>query len=203
MKTRVLIIEDDAAMRDMLTVGLDTRDFEVVAKESAIAGLATLATGPFDVVITDIHMQGTDGLELCRTLSASHPHLPVIVITGFGSMDTAISALRAGAVDFLAKPFELEALESAIGRGLALRTQTMSALDAVQDGKPFITLDDLEKRYILRVVEALKGNRSLSAQTLGLDRKTLYRKLLQYSGRARTKSQTAGAPKPETSLGQT
>lgn len=188
MKQRVLVIEDDANMRDMLAVSLKRRDFEVVAKESAISGLATLATGPFDIVVTDINMRGTDGIELCRTLASSHPNLPVIVITAFGSMDTAIAALRAGAVDFLPKPFELEALEGAIDRALEARAHPKTAAEDVQSDDQFITLDDLEKRYILRVVEALNGNRSLAAQTLGLDRKTLYRKLLLYSGRSKTKS---------------
>jgi DNA-binding NtrC family response regulator len=201
MKHRVLIIEDDANMRDMLAVSLKRRDFEVVAKESAITGLAALATSPFDIVVTDINMRGTDGIELCRTLASSHPNLPVIVITAFGSMDTAIAALRAGAVDFLPKPFELEALEGAIDRALEARTHPKSAAEDVQSEDQFITLDDLEKRYILRVVEALNGNRSLAAQTLGLDRKTLYRKLLLYSGRS--KSKVSSAPKPEASdLGQ-
>lgn len=188
MKHRVLIIEDDANMRDMLAVSLKRRDFDVVAKESAITGLAALATSPFDIVVTDINMRGTDGIELCRTLASSHPNLPVIVITAFGSMDTAIAALRAGAVDFLPKPFELEALEGAIDRALEARAHPKSPADDVQGDDQFITLDDLEKRYILRVVEALNGNRSLAAQTLGLDRKTLYRKLLLYSGRAKPKS---------------
>ena len=198
MKQRVLIIEDDANMRDMLAVSLKRRDFEVVAKESAITGLAALATGPFDIVVTDINMRGTDGIELCRTLASSHPNLPVIVITAFGSMDTAIAALRAGAVDFLPKPFELEALEGAIDRALEARAQPKTAADEVQNDDQFITLDDLEKRYILRVVEALNGNRSLAAQTLGLDRKTLYRKLLLYSGRTKAKS---ASPKPDAMTG--
>ena len=196
MKHRVLIIEDDANMRDMLAVSLKRRDFEVVAKESAITGLAALATSPFDIVVTDINMRGTDGIELCRTLASSHPALPVIVITAFGSMDTAIAALRAGAVDFLPKPFELEALEGAIDRALEARAHPKTAAEDVQGDDQFITLDDLEKRYILRVVEALNGNRSLAAQTLGLDRKTLYRKLLLYSGRSKSKS---SAPKPDMS----
>jgi DNA-binding NtrC family response regulator len=199
MKQHVLVIEDDANMRDMLAVSLKRRDFEVVAKESAITGLAALATGPFDIVVTDINMRGTDGIELCRTLASSHPNLPVIVITAFGSMDTAIAALRAGAVDFLPKPFELEALEGAIDRALEIeaRAHPKTAAEDVQSDDQFITLDDLEKRYILRVVEALNGNRSLAAQTLGLDRKTLYRKLLLYSGRSKTKS---APPKPEAML---
>jgi DNA-binding NtrC family response regulator len=197
MKQRVLIIEDDANMRDMLAVSLQRREFDVVGSDSATTGLEALSSAKFDVVVTDINMRGTDGIELCRKLSATHPELPVIVITAFGSMDTAIAALRAGAVDFLPKPFELEDLSSAIDKALHARSNGKPDAEGAQGDEKFITLDDLEKRYILRVVEALNGNRSLAAQTLGLDRKTLYRKLLLYSGqpkgKARSQSQPAAA----------
>lgn len=188
MKQRVLIIEDDANMREMLVVSLQRREFEAVGSDSAAAGLDTLQGSKFDVVVTDINMRGTDGIELCRKLSATHPELPVIVITAFGSMDTAIAALRAGAVDFLPKPFELEDLSAAIDKALAPKVPGKTGAEDLQGDEKFITLDDLEKRYILRVVEALNGNRSLAAQTLGLDRKTLYRKLLLYSGQPKGKA---------------
>jgi DNA-binding NtrC family response regulator len=184
MKRRVLIIEDDAQMRDMLAVSLRRRDFEATCSESATAGLEALTGAKFDVVVTDINMRGLDGIEFCRRVAGTHPDLPVIVITAFGSMDTAIAALRAGAVDFIPKPFELEALTAAVERALEPRTRS-AAVEELQNESEFVTLDDLERRYILRVVEALNGNRSLAAQTLGLDRKTLYRKLLLYSGKTK------------------
>lgn len=193
MKRRVLIIEDDANMRDMLAVSLQRRGFETTSSDSAPAGLAALGQTKHDVVVTDINMRGQDGIELCRQLAESHPDLPTIVITAFGSMDTAIAALRAGAVDFLPKPFELEALSAAVDKALDHRAAAngtnghKSAAEDVQADDQFITLDALERRYILRVVEALNGNRSLAAQTLGLDRKTLYRKLLLYSGQHKSK----------------
>jgi DNA-binding NtrC family response regulator len=190
MKRRVLIIEDDANMRDMLAVSLQRRDFEAVCSDSAAAGLGALTGSKFDVVVTDINMRGTDGIELCRRLAETHPELPVIVITAFGSMDTAIAALRAGAVDFLPKPFELEALATAIEKALEPRQPQKNGAEDLQADDQFITLDALERRYILRVVEALNGNRSLAAQTLGLDRKTLYRKLLLYSGQPKVKART-------------
>jgi DNA-binding NtrC family response regulator len=197
MKRRVLIIEDDGNMRDMLAVSLQRRDFEAVCCDGATAAFGAVSEGKFDVVVTDINMRGTDGIEVCRQLAHSHPDLPVIVITAFGSMDAAIGALRAGAVDFLPKPFELEALAAAIDKALEPRTGAKSAADEVQSDDQFITLDALERRYILRVVEALNGNRSLAAQTLGLDRKTLYRKLLLYSGQSKVRTraqQPAQAP---------
>jgi DNA-binding NtrC family response regulator len=194
MKRRVLIIEDDANMRDMLAVSLQRRDFEAVCADSAATGLGALSGSKFDVVVTDINMRGTDGIELCAKLAETHPEMPVIVITAFGSMDTAIAALRAGAVDFLPKPFELEALANAIEKALEPKAPQKTAADDLQNDDQFITLDALERRYILRVVEALNGNRSLAAQTLGLDRKTLYRKLLLYSGQPKVKARQEQVP---------
>lgn len=196
MKRRVLIIEDDAQMRDMLAVSLRRRDFEATCCESATAGLETLSASKFDVVVTDINMRGLDGIEFCKRVASSHPDLPVIVITAFGSMDSAIAALRAGAVDFIPKPFELDTLAAAIERHsekpAAPANRRAAFMEELEKETEFVTLDDLERRYILRVVEALNGNRSLAAQTLGLDRKTLYRKLLLYSGKA--KSEAAAQP---------
>jgi DNA-binding NtrC family response regulator len=198
MKRRVLIIEDDAQMRDMLAISLRRSDFETITSESATAGLEALQSSKFDVVVTDINMRGLDGIEFCRRVAGTHPDLPVIVITAFGSMDTAIAALRAGAVDFIPKPFELEALTAAVQRALEPRGRS-AAVEELQKENEFVTLDDLERRYILRVVEALNGNRSLAAQTLGLDRKTLYRKLLLYSGKTKAGGKAQNAqPEPAT-----
>lgn len=197
MKRRVLIIEDDAQMRDMLAISLRRSDFEAITSESATAGLEALQSSKFDVVVTDINMRGLDGIEFCRRVAGTHPELPVIVITAFGSMDTAIAALRAGAVDFIPKPFELEALTAAVQRALEPRGRS-AAVEELQKENEFVTLDDLERRYILRVVEALNGNRSLAAQTLGLDRKTLYRKLLLYSGKTKAGGKAQTAPQPAT-----
>ena len=195
MKRRVLIIEDDAQMRDMLAVSLRRRDFDATCCESATTGLEALSASKFDVVVTDINMRGLDGIEFCKRVASSHPDLPVIVITAFGSMDSAIAALRAGAVDFIPKPFELDTLAAAIERhsDKPASTNGRSAfVEELEKETEFVTLDDLERRYILRVVEALNGNRSLAAQTLGLDRKTLYRKLLLYSGK--TKNEPSSQP---------
>jgi len=192
MKRRVLIIEDDANMRDMLVVSLQRRGYEAEGADGATSALAALVQAKFDVVVTDINMRGTGGIELCQQLAQSHPELPVIVITAFGSMDTAIAALRAGATDFLPKPFELEAFAAAVEKALEPKPANgkTPADEELQQDSQFITLDALERRYILRVVEALNGNRSLAAQTLGLDRKTLYRKLLLYSGQTKSRPRT-------------
>jgi DNA-binding NtrC family response regulator len=121
MSRRILIVDDDEAMREMLCARLARRDFDVVAVESCGAAIEQLGAARFDVVVTDIQMRGPTGIELCEWITANRPVVPVVVITAFGSMDTAIAAIRAGAHDFLPKPFEVEELLFRLERALRHR----------------------------------------------------------------------------------
>lgn len=116
MRGEILVLDDDPAMRHMLEGGLQRRDFAVQSRGSADAGLELLRERDFDVVVTDLNMRGMGGIELCERLRASRPDVPVVVITAFGSLDSAVQAIRAGAYDFLNKPFELEALALVLDR---------------------------------------------------------------------------------------
>ena len=121
MPTRVLFVDDERSVCDWAVAGLGKRGFTVVACTSAAAALAALEGADFDVAVTDLHMPGLDGLALCERILANRTDLPVIVITAFGSMDGAVAAIRAGAYDFLSKPFETEALIIAIERAVQNR----------------------------------------------------------------------------------
>lgn len=118
MSHQILIVEDDVAMAQLLVEGLQRRGYLARAVHAAEPALTALAEHDFQAVITDVNMKGLNGLELCQRIVAEHPGVPVLVITAFGSMDTAIRAIRAGAYDFLTKPFELEAIALAIGRAV-------------------------------------------------------------------------------------
>ncbi|MFZ5445933.1 MAG: sigma-54-dependent transcriptional regulator [Myxococcota bacterium] len=116
--THILIVEDDKAMAQILVEGLARRGYQARAAHDGAAALTALKEQDFEAVVTDLNMKGMDGLTLCERVVSDHPGLPVLVITAFGSMDTAIKAMRAGAYDFLTKPFELEALALALGRAV-------------------------------------------------------------------------------------
>jgi two-component system response regulator HydG len=118
-KARVLVVDDDAAMCAMLETRLGRR-FDVVTRTSGADALSLVGREDFDVLVTDISMKGTTGIELCRRVNETRPNLPVILMTAFGSMSTAIEAIRAGAYDFLPKPFETDQLILAIERGVTL-----------------------------------------------------------------------------------
>ncbi len=120
MKARVLIVDDDAGMRDMLAARLTIRGYQVTTHSTGAAAIDAVQGGEVEVVVSDVNMKGMDGVELCKRVLEHRPQLPVILITAFGSMDLAIQAIRAGAYDFLPKPFEIDQLALAIERGVTL-----------------------------------------------------------------------------------
>jgi two-component system response regulator HydG len=118
MKSKVLIVDDDTSMCELLAEGLVQHGYEARWNASPHEALAQLAEHEFDVVLTDINMRDMSGLELCQKATETHPELPVIVITAFGSMETAVQAIRAGAYDFITKPFDIDVVAIAIERAV-------------------------------------------------------------------------------------
>jgi len=121
---RVLIVDDDREMGALLGERLAHRGFDVHVESSPEEALERLAAHDFEVVVTDVKMHGLSGIELCERVTASRPDIPVLVITAFGSLDTAIAAIRAGAHDFMTKPFEVEELAFRLDRALQHRRLT-------------------------------------------------------------------------------
>jgi two-component system response regulator AtoC len=121
MKGRVLVVDDDKSMTELLSERLRKRQFDVTtAQGAAEARVAFDAAGP-EVVVTDLNMPGQSGIQFCEWVVTNRSDTPVIVITAFGSLDTAIAAIRAGAYDFITKPFEIDVLAIALERALKHR----------------------------------------------------------------------------------
>jgi two-component system response regulator AtoC len=123
---RLLVVDDDAEMCALLVAGLTKSGFEVVSQTSGDAALALLETADFDAIVADLNMPGTSGLDVCSWVAANRPDTPAIVITAFGSLETAVEAIRAGAYDFVTKPFEIEAIRLTVRRAVGfhrLRTE--------------------------------------------------------------------------------
>ena len=95
MTARVLIIDDEPTMCEMLADALALRGHETAWRLSAEQAYQLLEERGFDVVITDLNMNGMNGLELCERVAANHPDVPVIVVTAYGSMESAVAAIRA------------------------------------------------------------------------------------------------------------
>ncbi|MCE9572411.1 MAG: sigma-54 dependent transcriptional regulator [Deltaproteobacteria bacterium] len=124
MKGRVLIVDDEREMIALLERGLVRRGFAVGVASSGEAALAYLADHDVDVVITDLNLGAMSGLVLTERIVANRPGVPVIVLTAFGSLESAIGAIRVGAYDFLSKPIELETLVLVVERAIRHRQLT-------------------------------------------------------------------------------
>jgi two-component system, NtrC family, response regulator AtoC len=136
MKGTILVVDDDRALCELVDVGLRKAGFEVTWTTDPSTTLRMVETVAPDAVVTDLNMQGVHGLELCEQIVSAWPDLPVIFITAFGSLETAIAAIRAGAYDFITKPFELDALVIAVERAVqhrSLRAEVRRLRRAVDD----------------------------------------------------------------------
>ena len=140
MPGRVLVVDDEKSMVALLSTGLGKRGYSVIAKNSADEALAALRDDEVDVVVTDLNMPGMNGLELCRRIADNRPDVPVIVLTAFGSFETAVEAIRAGAYDFVTKPVQLEPLALSVERAVqhrALRAEVRQLRRAVEVDRGF------------------------------------------------------------------
>jgi len=143
-KTVIHVVDDDAAMRDSLAFLLDVNGFQPKTYESANAFLSAAATGAASCVISDIRMPGLSGIELVRALKSRGEACPVILITGHGDVALAVEAMKAGAVDFIEKPFDDAALLSAIRA--ALDTRSAKQGDSAAKKEAEARLADLSPR---------------------------------------------------------
>jgi DNA-binding NtrC family response regulator len=137
MQRSVLIVDDDRSTCSLVEVGLRPEGYAVSSATSGKEALHVLEAEEVDVVLTDLNMGGMSGIDLCREIAQRHANVPVIVVTAFGSMETAIAAIRAGAYDFVTKPFEMEALALAVERAFRhreLRAEVRRLRAAVGEG---------------------------------------------------------------------
>ncbi len=123
---RILLADDEANIRRVLGALLEKNGFEVHAEpdgEAALGRVRTSPSGTFDAVISDIRMPRLDGMGLLRALLQEDPQLPVVLLTAHGSVDSAVEAVKAGAFDYLEKPFDIEQVKQVLGRAVATRAR--------------------------------------------------------------------------------
>jgi two-component system response regulator HydG len=140
MDRRILIIDDDRSMCEVLEAELRRRDFDVTWVTAPQEALTRFERQDFGLVVTDMNMADMSGVELCKQLLNRRDDIPVIVITAFANMETAIAAIRAGAYDFVTKPFDMDELALTIERGLkhrALREEVKRLRKAVDETQRF------------------------------------------------------------------
>jgi nitrogen regulation protein NR(I) len=138
-KTRILVIEDDASVAGSLKKELDAEGYEATVAYRGDDGLKAATEGAFDVVLTDFKMPGLTGLDLVSQIHAAKPKLPIILMTAFGTTETAIEATRLGAFDYVLKPFEMPELLQVVSKaaacnGLSSELLELSGAGSTQPG---------------------------------------------------------------------
>jgi two-component system, NtrC family, response regulator len=121
MPGSILFIDDDPAGREVALFNLRKAGYSVTSASDGREGLDTFAAEPFDLVITDLKMPGISGMEVLRAVRARAPEVPVLVITAFGNIETAVSAMKEGAYDFIGKPFHRDQLLLSVEKALERR----------------------------------------------------------------------------------
>src|SRR5215813_2568914 len=140
MRGRVLIVDDEREMCELLRQGLTRRGFATVERTSAAEAFALIEAEDFDAVVTDLNMRGMNGAELCERIVVNRPDIPVVVITAFGSLEMAMAAIRAGAYDFVNKPVDMDALALVLERAVrhrALQDQVKTLSEALAQSQHF------------------------------------------------------------------
>lgn len=143
MPGRVLIVDDDRSMCEMIEADLTSRGIQSEWRTSAEEAVRLVSEKPFDVVLTDLQMPGMNGLALCERIVANRPDIPVVVMTAFGSLQTAVAAIRVGAYDFVSKPVELDMLALTLERAIqhrSLSEQVRALSDRVAESNRFSKL---------------------------------------------------------------
>jgi DNA-binding NtrC family response regulator len=159
----ILVVEDDAAMRDLLTEELSDAGYSVQAAASAAAGLEIARAERFDLVVTDLRMPEMDGFDLIRGVTALPDPPHVVMITAFGSIETAIRAVKLGAYDYITKPFEIEELllvaDKALGeRGLKAKVARLQREVEQNYGLGNIIAKSQAMRDVVSLVQRIAGS---------------------------------------------
>lgn len=153
MTGRILVIDDEKAIRWSLGEALKNQGYEVVDAEKGKEGIKLFREEPADLVILDLKLPDTDGIHVLRKLREEDPELPVIMMTAYGEVETAVEAIKAGAYDFLLKPFQLEKMKISIKHALENR-RLRSELEDIKkkDRETYSFKNFLGKSRVMREV---------------------------------------------------
>ncbi len=166
-RAKILLVDDDSTMVDFIAKALRKYSYDTKCITQPEEAFQAVLAEDFDVVVTDIQMPKTTGIELCRQVLEHRPYVPVVVMTAFGSMESAVAAIRAGAYDFIAKPFEAEGLGLVLERAVkhkALKDEIQRLKNANSLPKPHSIVG--ESAPIQKIFELLSRIQSSESTVL-------------------------------------
>jgi DNA-binding NtrC family response regulator len=183
---KVLVVDDEGRLRDVLTRAIGSWGFQVAGARSGEEALRLMQASKFDISILDLNLPGVGGIELFEKFRAVNPEHQVIVLTGFGNLESARASIRLDVVDFLEKPCPLGELEKSLHRATQRLVRPMpqhlipTESEPPADDGPVQTLEDVEREHIISALRRNDGNRTATAIELGISRRTLQYKLSEY-----------------------
>jgi len=170
----VLVVDDDEVFRTRLCRAFVHRGWEATGVPDARLAIAAAADVSPDLALIDLRIPGESGITVVRDLRALDPTTVIIMLTGYGSIATALAAVRSGANDYLSKPVDADQILAAYEASRAVRPIDREPPESVP------SLGRVEWEHIQRVLTDCSGNISRAAKLLGMHRRSLQRKLLKY-----------------------
>lgn len=188
---RVLVVDDERLSREATVRQLRAAGFVAEAVENGYAALESLAEKPWDVVVSDLRMPGVDGLELLRTVRTEHRNVDVIVMTAYGTVETAVAAIKQGASDYLTKPFRFQELEHRLHklselRGFRREVTTLRAMLVGEEDNCGLVGTSLQMRHVRQLIRTYAGHNApvLITGETGTGKEMVTRAIHQLSPRA-------------------
>ncbi|MEP0765712.1 MAG: sigma-54-dependent Fis family transcriptional regulator [Fimbriimonadia bacterium] len=162
-RTTILIVDDEQNIRRILQAALERDGYRVLTAESGLAALDLIKSEAIDLIITDVMMPDMDGVELLSHVSETLPDAATILITAYGTIPQAVSAIRMGAQDYITKPFDLEVLRAVVTNALADRAESKKS--PKRRGRKTVTSTDFvaespAMRQVLEIVEQVASSRA-------------------------------------------
>ncbi len=201
----VLIVDDEPRLRQMLERAVREMEFFPHVAESAESAQRVIEEHACDIAVLDVNLPGMDGMTFFGKLRERCPDVQVVILTGYGDLETAKRAIHLDVVDFLTKPCSLADLEAALGRALKRRLDAakpkplpelpssmrgpvedddmpapVGDAPAAPETRPGMSLPDVEREHIIATLRRHGGNRSGAAKELGISVRTLYYRLATY-----------------------
>ena len=164
----LLLVDDDATFRAVLSRALDKRGFAVTAAENVEQALPIAAANPPEYAVLDLKMDGASGLVLVQKLHELDPATRIVMLTGYASIATAVEAIKLGATQYLSKPANADEIVAAFGHN--------ASADIPLEAQP-ATVERLEWEHIQRILRENGDNISATSRILNMHRRTLQRKL--------------------------
>ncbi|MBI1911767.1 MAG: sigma-54-dependent Fis family transcriptional regulator [Deltaproteobacteria bacterium] len=179
----ILVVDDEADMRFAISEALERKGYTVELAEDGRDGITRIREHNYGMVISDMQMPGAGGMDVLKEVKRKSPHVPVLLITAFGTIQKAVEAVKEGAMDFVLKPFSLESLETTVEKAFKQSQATESCVDA--KGKQMITRDPSMRRLMsMASVAATSDATVLIAGESGTGKELLARFIHNNSTRA-------------------